>query len=76
MNNIDYENLTEITVKSQKELDMIPLDFKGRIYIAFGDYYKPAIVNNCYKISVVARENSRVEARGIQALKRGGIHAL
>ena len=50
MNNIDHKNLTEITVKSQEELDMIPLDFKGRIYIEFGDYYKPAIVNNCYKI--------------------------
>ena len=64
MKKIDYKKLTEITVKSQEELDMIPLDFKGRIYIEFGDYYNSAIINNCYKISVVARGNSRVEARG------------
>lgn len=25
--------LSEIIVRSQKELDMIPIDFKGRIYI-------------------------------------------
>ena len=30
---INYDALTEITVKTQNELDMIPLDFKGRIYI-------------------------------------------
>ena len=64
MNNIDYKNLAEITVKSQEELDMIPLDFKGRIYIEFGDCFKPAIVNNCYGLSVVARGNSSVVARG------------
>ena len=58
----DYENLTEITVKSQEELDMIPLDFKGRIYIGFGDRFKPAIVNNRYELSVVAWENSSVVA--------------
>lgn len=33
MKKIDYNKLSEITVKSQEELDMIPLDFKGRIYI-------------------------------------------
>ena len=60
----DYKNLTKITVKSQKELDMIPLDFKGRIYIEFGTYFKPAIVNNRYELSVVAWENSSVVAMG------------
>lgn len=64
MNNIDYENLTEITVKSQEELDMIPLDFKGVIYIEFGDCFKPAVVNNRYELSVEARGNSSVEAWG------------
>lgn len=33
MSKIDYEKLTEITVKNQKELDEIPQNFKGRIYI-------------------------------------------
>ena len=60
---IDYENLTEITVKNQKELDEIPLDFKGRIYIEFGKPWDRAIVKNKYYRSVVARENSSVEAR-------------
>lgn len=41
---MDYEKLSEITVKNQKELDAIPTDFKGRIYIEFGDYFEPAIV--------------------------------
>lgn len=33
MKNINYSDLMEITVRSQKELDAIPLDFKGRIYV-------------------------------------------
>ena len=45
---IDYSKLNEITVKSQDELDAIPLDFKGKIYIQFGTYYNPAIVRNNY----------------------------
>ena len=62
--NLDYEQLTSITVKSQDELEMIPGDFKGRIYIEFGSYFCPAIVNKAYARSVVARGNSSVEARG------------
>ena len=62
MSKIDYEKLTEITVKNQKELDKIPLDFKGRIYIEFGTYWDKAIVKNKYYYSVVARRNSSVEA--------------
>ena len=62
--NIDYNKLTEITVKSQEELDMIPIDFSGRIYIEFGTYYAPAIVIKKYGKSVVAMENSSVEAWG------------
>ena len=61
---MDYEKLTKITVKSQEELDMIPNDFKGRIYIEFGSSLFPAVVRNRYCRSVVARENSSVEARG------------
>lgn len=53
---IDYEKLTEITVKSQSELDAIPKDFKGRIYIEFGTHFAPAIVKNKFFFSVEARE--------------------
>ena len=60
---IDYSELNEITVKSQDELDAIPLDFKGRIYIQFGTYYTPAVVRNKYHRTVVAMENSSVVAR-------------
>ena len=62
MSKIDYKKLTEITVKNQKELDDIPLDFKGRIYIEFGTPLDRAIVKNKYYYSVVARNNSTVEA--------------
>nr|DAU67709.1 MAG TPA: hypothetical protein [Caudoviricetes sp.] len=63
MKNIGYEKLEEIVVKSQEELDMISLNFKGRIYIEFGTYFNRAIVKNNYYNRVVARENSTVEAR-------------
>ena len=59
----DYNNLKEIIVKSQSELDMIPLDCKGRIYIEFGTDLAPAVVRNKYYLSVVAREHSNVVAR-------------
>lgn len=42
---MDYEKLSEVTVKNQEELDAIPVDFKGRIYVEFGDCFEPAIVN-------------------------------
>ncbi len=61
-NSIDYSKLTQITVKSQEELDMIPDDFGGRIYIEFGTYCDKAIVRKRYRKSVVARGNSSVEA--------------
>ena len=53
-----------ITVKSQEELDMIPLDTEDIIRIEFGTFWSPAIVRNRYKYRVVARENSSVVARG------------
>ena len=52
-----------ITVKSQKELDMIPLDTEDIIRIEFGTCWSPAIVRNCYKYRVEAWENSSVVAR-------------
>ena len=62
MTKIDYKKLTEITVKNQKELDDIPLDFKGRIYIEFGTPLDRAIVKNKYYYSVEAYNNSTVVA--------------
>ena len=67
----DYSKLDEIIVKSQAELDEIPTDFQGRIYIEFGTWYNQAIVSKRYpryveargNSNVVARENSNVEAR-------------
>ena len=61
---VDYSKLEEITVKSQEELDMIPEDFGGRIYIEFGKPWNRAVVRKRYRRSVVARGNSSVVARG------------
>lgn len=59
---MDYSKLEEITVKTQEELDSIPLDFKGRIHIAFGTECKKAIIKNKYYLGVVTWENSNVVA--------------
>lgn len=59
---VNYDALSEITVKSQSELDMIPDDFKGRIYIEFGTYFNRAVLNRRFYRRVVAWENSSVEA--------------
>ena len=54
----------EIEVFSQKELDKIPVDFHGRIFIKFGTWANKAVVRKKYpNASVVARENSSVVAR-------------
>ena len=51
-----------ITVKSQAELDRIPLDTDEQIYIEFGNHFAPAIVRNKYRYSVEACGNSSVVA--------------
>ena len=56
--------MKEIIVKSQAELDAIPIYFDGRIIIKFGTPYNRAVVNRRFRYSVVARGNSFVEARG------------
>jgi hypothetical protein len=55
----NYKNLSEITVKTQAELDAIPDDFKGRIYI---ESNCRIVVSKRYYLSVVAWENSSVIA--------------
>ena len=59
---MDYSKLEKIIVRTQEELDSIPLDFKGRIYIKFGTRDNKAIVTNRYYLSVIAWDNSNVEA--------------
>ena len=61
MKKLDYKYLSGITVKSQAELDMVPDDFKGRIYI---ECMACVYVNKRYYYRVVARGNSSVVARG------------
>ena len=59
---MDYTKLSEITVKTQAELDAIPDDFKGRIYIEGGTPLAKIYVKKKYYCRVVARENSSVVA--------------
>ena len=64
MKKINYSKTDKITVKNQKELDSIPDDFRGRIYIAFGTLFNRAVVRKRYLLSVVAWGNSSVVAMG------------
>ena len=57
---LDYKNLSEVTVTNQEEMDAIPDDFKGRIYIKSNFRIS---VSKRYYWRVVARGNSSVEAR-------------
>ena len=59
---MDYSKLSEITVKTQEELDAIPDDFKGQIYIEGGTPFARIYVKKKYYYRVVARGNSSVEA--------------
>ncbi len=62
-NKIDYSKLSEITVKTQEELDLIPLDFKGRIYIS-GERKIWIVVKNRYNYSVVLIGDTSAELYG------------
>ena len=78
MKKIDYSKTWEITVKSQKELDSIPGDFEGKIYIAFGTPFNRAVVRKRYLSSVVARGNSSVVAWGnssVEAWENSSVEA-
>ena len=57
--NIDYSKITELTVKTQAELDAIPQNFKGRIYIncSPNDWIK---IRHNYYYPVVVKGNSSV----------------
>ena len=64
--------MEQIIVKSQKELDAIPIDYNGIIIIQFGTRYDRAIVNKKFKFSVEAWGNSSVEARGNSSVEARG----
>jgi hypothetical protein len=65
----DYSKLLDITVKNQAELDEIPLDFKGHIYI---DANVSVVVSNRYCFRVVAKGNSSVVAWGNSSVEACG----
>ena len=54
--------MEEIIVKSQAELDAIPIDFDGRIIIKFGTTHNRVVVKRRFRRSVEARGNSSVVA--------------
>ncbi len=62
-----------ITVTSQQQLDELPHDYHGRIYIKFGTPYDKAVVRRKYDFaSVEAWGNSSVEAWGNSSVEARG----
>ena len=54
--------MNEIIVKTQEELDNVPLDYHGRIIIKFGTRLNPAILKKSYDYaSAVLWDNARAE---------------
>lgn len=68
---MDYSKLSEIIVKTQEELDAIPDDFKGRIYINGGTSLARIYIKKKYYYSVAAWDNSSVAAWETAPLWRG-----
>lgn len=65
--------MSEITVTTQQQLDNLPRDYHGRIYIRFGTQYDKAVVRRKYDFaSVVACGNSSVEAYGNSSVEACG----
>ena len=56
--------MEELIVKTQEELDAVPVDYNGRIVIKFGTRLKPAILRKKYKYPAVLWESSSAELRG------------
>ena len=56
--------MNEIIVKSQEELDNVPMDYHGRIIIKFGTRLDPAVLKKSYdNASAVLRDNASAELR-------------
>lgn len=62
-NNMKSENINELIVKSQKELDALPVDFDGVICIDFGKKFNPAVIDKKYKHAVEVKNRSYVVAK-------------
>ena len=57
--------MNEIIVKTQEELDNVPLDYHGRIIIKFGTWLNPAILRKSYdNARAELWDNARAELRG------------
>ena len=57
--------MNEIIVKSQEELDNVPMDYHGRIIIKFGTRLDPAVLKKSYgNASAVLRDNASAVLRG------------
>ena len=51
--------MNEIIVKTQEELDNVPMDYHGRIIIKFGTWLNPAVLKKSYgNASAVLRDNA------------------
>ena len=61
---MNYREITEITVKNQEELNRIPLDFEGQIYVEFGTKEEPAVISNRYFRRGIIRGNRNVSVKG------------
>lgn len=71
--------MSEITVTTQQQLDNLPRDYHGKIYIKFGTPYDRAVVRRKYDFaSVVACGNSSVVALGncsVEAWENSSVEA-
>ena len=57
--------MNEIIVKTQEELDNVPMDYHGRIIIKFGTWLNPAILRKSYdNARAVLRDNASAELWG------------
>ena len=63
MKKIDYSKLSEITVKTQKELDRIPDDFRGSIYVK-SDQDSYILLSKNYLGEVYAYNHTRIKVIG------------
>ena len=71
--------MNTIKITSQKQLDELPIDYDGKIYIKFGTPNNPAIIRNKYTYPVAARGNSSVEAwenSSVEAWENSSVVAL
>ena len=65
--------MNEIIVKTQEELDNVPMDYHGRIIIKFGTRLNPAVLKKSYdNASAVLRGNASAELRDNASAEASG----